>query len=197
MWRDRVVRLPDADQLSAPSVAWGRIRSAPMRLALALLLAVACAHEQPVPRDDPPPKPLQPTKLQLRDTRPDSTGPQLRDALTTRVKGQLRQLGVPVDETSKLVLEIDVVSIDTKWGLGSPRSCVRLTGRVVRDGRAFATVDTPSERCTSDERYSAFKDMKVLAELGDPTSKDRPTPEAQLILEALDPLVNQLAQRCR
>ena len=169
-----------------------------MRPALALLLlAAACAHEQPVGRADAPPRPFLPTKVQLRDSRPDSAGPALKDALRARVAAQLASLRVPVSDDAKLVMEIDLLSIATKWGLGSPRSCVKLSGRVVRDGQAFAAMDLPSERCTSDERYAAFKDLAVLAELGDPASPNKPTPEAQLIVEALDPLVVQLAQRCR
>lgn len=170
-----------------------------MRLPITALLLAACAHDPvPVRRDDAPPKPLQPARLMVRDVRPKSDGPELRDSVRDWVTAELEELGVPLRPDAKLSMEIDVISIATTWGAGSPRSCVKLLGRVLRDGQEFvAAADVPSERCTSDERYAAFKDLSVLRDLGNPRSANKPTPEAQLIVEALRPLIVRLSQRCR
>lgn len=122
-----------------------------LRAFAVVTLAAGCAHSKPVePLPEARPLVPEPVTLTVKAGREHDT---LVAETERHVRERLEQHQHPVVGEAHLALEIEIVSVGGLIRDGSYLYCVKLGGRVIRDGQRFSAVETATERCEL-ERYA-------------------------------------------
>lgn len=168
---------------------------------LPLLALAACAHASATPEADTRPARPQPVALVVTAAdAPISIIERTREHARARLEAREHR----VLAEAPLTVEIELTSVGKAVvSDGARKSCVRLTGRVVADGRRFASVDTMKEHCDVARFTSAggndplTTSIAFAIALAQALEQERrsATAESTLYLATLDELVDDLSRQ--